>query len=304
MTRRSGSSGLTRADVLALIVVSVFLLMLAAPLTSMPRNQATRATCRANLSQVGKAMLLYADDYDGDLPRAGDPNTVWKGPVLWNASNYETAFWIRSDGKGGRATISSCFYLLVKYLQAPPKVFVCPGDKGTEEFKLADEVVYRSDFKLTDAWDFGADPADNCSYAYHIPFGEHGLTTSRDPNFAVAADRNPWITSPAAAPGVFSIFIPDVPPYGGIPATARQGNAVSHQMDGQNVLFLDGRVTFERRSFCGLDNDNIYTRASNMVKGDAYGTSPVYSSAYLPMNDRDSLLVHDPPMFVQASQPK
>ncbi len=301
MTRPSGSSGLTRVDVLALIVVGVFLLVLARPLASMPRNQATRAVCRANLARIGKAMLVYASEHDGALPRAGDPNSVWNGPVMWKAPDRETAYSIPPDGKGGKATISSCFYLLVKYSQVQPRMFVCPADRGTTEFKLADEVVFRADFKLADAWDFGASPADNCSYTYHIPFGRYGLTTSRDPNLAVAADRNPWIMSPAAAAGDFAIFMPDVAPYGNNVRTARMGNSVSHQRDGQNVLFLDGHASFEHRSSCGLDNDNIYNKSVNMNRGDAKGTMPVYSSTHGPLNDRDSLLVHDPHMFAHSS---
>ncbi len=301
MTRRSGSSGLMRADVLVLIVAGVFLLGLAGPLASMPRNQATRAVCRANLARIGKTMLVYANEYEGVLPRAGGPTTRWGGPVIWTAVNRHMAYGVSVDGEGGRATISSCFYLLVKYLEVPPRMFVCPSDRGTTEFKLADEVVYRADFKLADAWDFGASPADNCSYTYHIPFGTHGLTTSRDPNLAVAADRNPWIRSPAAEAGDFAIFMPDVAPYGNNVRTARMGNSVSHQKDGQNVLFLDGHASFEHRSSCGLDNDNIYTKSVNMNRGDAKGTMPAYSSTHGPLNDRDSLLVHDPHMFAHTS---
>jgi len=37
---------------------------------------------------------------------------------------------------GGRASISSCFYMLVKYMEMPTRVFVCGGDEGTTEFKL------------------------------------------------------------------------------------------------------------------------------------------------------------------------
>jgi len=301
MTRRSGASGLTRVDVLVLIVAGVLLLVLAGPLASMPRNQATRAVCRANLARIGKAMLVYANEYHGVLPRAGDPNSVWNGPLMWNVSDRETAYSIPRDGKGGKATISSCFYLLIKYLAVPPRVFVCPADTGTTEFKLADEVVYRADFKLADAWDFGASPADNCSYAYHIPFGKYGLTTSRDPNLAVAADRNPWIISPASYARDFTLFNPDVAPYNGTVRTARMGNSISHQTDGQNVLFLDGHVTFEHRSFCGLDDDNIYAKASSYVEGDAKGFMAVYSPDLQPMNERDSFLVHDPHMFAHSS---
>jgi len=297
MTRPSGSSGLTRADVLVLIVAGVFLLILAGPLASMPRNQATRAVCRANLARIGRAMLVYANEYEGALPRAGGPTTVWGGPVIWTAVNRHMAYGVSIDDEGGRATISSCFYLLVKYLQVPPRMFVCPADKGTREFRMADEVTVTGKFRLTDAWDFGGQPMNKCSYAYHLPFGQYGLTTSRDPNLAVAADRNPWIRSPANEAGDFSLFNPDVPPYNGTVRTARMGNSLSHQRDGQNVLFLDGRVTFEHRSSCGLDNDNIYNKSANMNRGDAKGTMPAYATYYQAMNVRDSLLVHDPDRF-------
>ncbi len=301
-TRRSGSSGLTRADVLAVIVLSVFLLVLVGPLASMPRNQGRRAVCMANLARVGKAMLVYANEYDGVLPRAGDPNSVWYGPVVCYAPDRETAYSIRSDGQGGRATISSCFYLLVKYLDVPPKMFVCPGDERTEEFCLADETKVPPGFRMADVWDFGATPSDNCSYAYHLPFGQHGLTASRDPNLAVAADRNPWIKSPAAEPGDFVLFRPDVMPYSGSVEQACAGNAVSHQRGGQNVFFLDGRVTFENRSFCGLDEDNIYTKSALTNMGDPLGGPPIYAVHYSPRNDRDSLLVHDPNGFYGPRQ--
>ncbi len=237
-------------------------------------------------------MLVYANDYHGVLPRAGGPASTWKGPVIWNAVDANTAYGV-STGEG-RATISSCLYLLVKYLQVPPRMFVCPADERTKEFGIAEETGVPADFRLTDAWEFGTHPTNKCSYAYHLPFGQYGLTTSRDPNLVVAADRNPWIVSPAADAGVFNAFIPDVAPYSGTVETARMGNAVSHHTDGQNVLFLDGRVTFENRSFCGLDNDNIYTRSTNVSEGDALGTCAVYSSTYRPLNGRDTLLVHDP----------
>ena len=293
MTRRSGASRLTRVDVLVLVVMGVLLLLMVGCFASMSQNQATRAACRANLARIGKAMLVYANEYDGVLPGARGPNWIWNGPVIWNAPDYETAYWSPAEGEGGRARLSSCVYLRIKYLQRPPKVFVWPADVGTKEFKLADEVTCPPDFKLADAWDFGARPADNCSYTYHIPFGMYGLTTSRDPDLAVAADRNPWIMSPAAAGGDFSLFNPDVPPYNGTVRTARMGNSVSHQTDGQNVLFLDGHASFEHRSSCGLDSDNIYTKSASMNRGDAKGTMPVYATYYQAINARDSLLVHE-----------
>ncbi len=134
----------------------------------------------------------------------------------------------------------------------------------------------------------------SCSFAYHMPYGPYALTTARDPNLAVAADRNPWIKSPAADAASFANFKPDLSPYTGNADTARAGNAFAHQLDGQNVLFLDGRVTFETRAYCGLDQDNIYTISAGET-GSPLGVLPTTISG--PANARDSLLVHDPDTF-------
>ncbi len=130
------------------------------------------------------------------------------------------AFGLAADGTGGKATINSCFYLLVKYYQLPTGLFVCPGDEGTTEFSLAKTAGVSgvpANLELADAWDFGP-MATSCSFAYHMPFGPYALTTARDPNLAVAADRNPWIKSPAADPRAFSLFRPNL--FGFVGGTA------------------------------------------------------------------------------------
>ena len=198
--RRHESDGTTRSDILVVLVLSVFLLALAGSSASNPDEQARRTLCRANLSKIGKAMLVYAADYDGVLPRAGGRNCVWGLlGVNWSAMNRYTAYGTdATTNEGGRASISSCLYLLVKFMELPTKRFICPSDRKTIPFELAEEGIHASSFQLIDAWDFGSDPSNNCSYAYHIPFGIYFLTTSRDPNLPVAADRSPWIKSPAS----------------------------------------------------------------------------------------------------------
>ena len=209
------------------------------------------------------------------------------------------AFGLNSaNGSGGSATISSCFYLLVKYSEVTPKSFICKGDSGTSEFKLSDMTGVPTNFELIDAWDFGpaAEAYKHCSYTYHIPFGVYALTTSNEPGFAVAADRNPWMKSPAGGPSTFTDFRPDVT-YGGDLGTsdqAKKGNAITHQNDGQNVLFLDGHVEFAKRSYCSVEDDNIYTLSRDSQKGDILGAVPAYSATLVPTNRKDSLLVHDP----------
>jgi len=198
------------------------------------------------------------------------------------ANRFE-AYGVAPAGTGGTANISSCFYLLVKYAEVTPKSFICKGDSGTSEFKPADDGAGNLD--LIALWDFGLEPETHCSYSYHMPFGLYALTTSSEPGMAVAADRNPLQDSPAAThktwPGTFL-------PEGGKDAV-KYGNAIAHQEDAQNVLFLDVHVGQEKRAFCGINDDNIYTYWDG---GDIrIGAAPTIGS--VPGDRLDSLLVND-----------
>jgi hypothetical protein len=282
---------------IVLPVFSFFVLLgILMPALARTRQLAFRMTCGTNLSGIGKAMLLYANDYEDELPRAGGRTTVWGAmpPEGWTSPNRQGAFGLAANGSGGTASISSCFYLLVKYAEVTPKSFVCKGDAGATEFRLSEMAGVPAVRELIDLWDFGPPEKAyrHCSYAYHVPFSQYGLTTSNEPGFAVAADRNPWIDSPSAQAQDFSRFKPDMPPHRGTSDQARWSNSTAHQQDGQNVLFLDSHVEFAKRAYCGVEDDNIYTVSDREAAGDPLGTPPKFGSQ--PANRRDSLLVHDP----------
>jgi len=298
MTRRCSSTGLARIDVLAAVFLGCLLILLVPVLFAKPREQSMRRLCAANLAQIGKAMLIYANDYEDDLPRAGGRTTVWRATPNWKATDRRAAFWLSADGSGGTASITASFYLLVKYYGLPVRLFVCKADKGTTEFKLPEHMDVPISFQLDDAWDFGGldESYKHCSYAYHIPYGLYSLSTSNDPNMAVAADRNPWIRSPAADPADFTVFRPGREVIGGLGTSdqACRGNSITHQRDAQNVLFLDGRVSFQKRAYCAMGKDNIYTISRMAIEGDPWGILPVPGPVCSPANRKDSLLVHDP----------
>lgn len=301
MTRRCCPTGLTRIDVVAVVLLGCLLIFLVPVLFAKPREQSMRRLCAANLAQIGKAMLIYAGDYEDELPRAGGRNTVWGATAKWNAPDRRVAFGLKADGSGGAASITASFYLLVRYYEMPVRLFVCKADKGTTEFKLSERVDVPVWFELNDAWDFG-DATENyrhCSYAYHVPYGLYNLSTSDDSKLAVAADRNPWIKGPATDAADFTLFRPDGDAPGGTGTSdqARMGNSMTHQRDGQNVLFLDGQVSFERRAYCAVEKDNIYTVSRNSSGGDPLGVVPVPAARLAPLNRKDSVLVHDPDVF-------
>jgi hypothetical protein len=246
-----------------------------------------RMTCGTNLSGIGKAMLIYANENDDELPLAGGQGTTWRpGLKDWTATDRSDAFGLAADNTGGQATISSSLYLLIKYAELLPKVFVCKGDRGTRPF---DPNRYSPGRKaLTDLWDFGPNPARHCSYAYQMPYGSYRLMTSNDPGAPVAADRNPWIDRPSRKAEDFSKV-----QWDGTPEQQRAGNATTHWFDDQNVLFLDSHVEFAKRAWCGLKDDNIYTyqHAGPIQRGRP--PAPFQSQ---PTNETDTLLVNDPPL--------
>ena len=289
--------GFTLVELLVVIAIIALLMGILMPALSRVRQLAFRLTCGTNLSGIGKAMLIYSNDYEDELPRAGGRSTEWGAVANWMAPDRYQAFNVnRTNNTGGHASISSCFYLLVKYAEVTPKSFICKGDAGTTEFKLSeysDQVP--SDFELIQAWDFGpaATATEHCSYSYHMPFGLYALTVSSEPGFAVASERNPWIKSPAAEPTDWQLFTPDINPYTGSNDQAKAGNAISHQGEGQNVLFLDSHVNFEKRAYCSVEDDNIFTISTLPDTGDVYGTAPP-TSQFDPMNRKDTVCVHDP----------
>jgi prepilin-type N-terminal cleavage/methylation domain-containing protein len=276
--------GFTLVELLVVIAIIALLMGILMPALARVRQIAFRMVCGTNLSGIGKAMLIYANDYEDEMPRSGGRKSTWAARIPhWDATNRFDAYGVTAAGEGGTANISSCFYLLVKYAEVTPKSFICKGDSGVMEFKPADYGAGNRD--LIDLWDFGPESEKHCSYSYHMPFGLYALTTSSEPGMAVAADRNPWQDSPAATAKSFpGSYAPD----GGKEAV-KYGNAIAHQEDAQNVLFLDIHVGQEKVPFCGINDDNIYTFWDG---GDIrIGTPPTIGSA--PQERLDSLLVND-----------
>ncbi len=299
MPGRYSPKHFTLVEVIVVVFVCLFVTAVVIPAGNKSSSIAFRIVCGTNLSGLGKAMLIYSNDYDDEFPRAGGRSTIWSSQMPdWTADSRYEAYGINSRGEGGEATISSSLYLLVKYTEVTPRSFICPGDTGTTEFNPADyEVVGKG---LVELWDFGPEPYKHCSYAYHMPYGLYALTVSNEPGMAVLADRNPWMDSPAAAAkDFFGLYNPEGPRE-----AVKAGNAIAHEEEGQNVLFMDSHVNFETSSCCGINDDNIYT---NWDGGDIrLGGVPVPQASEA--QDRlDSFLVHDPPPpreTIVTKQPK
>ena len=299
----------TLVELLVVIAIIALLMGILMPALARVRQLAFRLACGTNLSGIGKAMLLYANDNDDEMPRAGGRTNTWTPAGLgagWMAPTRQLAYGL--NGNAGNTTVSSSFYLLVKYAEVTPKQFVCKGESDAREFSFADlgPGAVQPGMTLTDAWDFGPGSAGNqsptyeyCSYSYHYPMNNYALTTTHEPTMAVAADRNPWMTNPTERGDElnFKFFIPDEDGVAGATSeSARVGNSDAHQQEGQNVLFLDSHMSFEKRSFCGTEMDNIYTVQSPgaVQNTQAYYTGQVFNQlGQKPLTRRDSYLINE-----------
>ena len=280
----------TLVELLVVISIIALLMGILMPALAKVRQIAYRLHCGTNLAGLGRAMLVYANDYSDGMPRAGF-STPGSAGWVQNIADFKAAAPAAAFGPTGNANITSCFYLLIKYANVTPKSFLCKSDAGVHEF--APSAHGAAGFDLIDLWDFGPPGQEqkHCSYAYHIPFGTYPLTAGSEPGMAIAADPNPWQRTGKGNPKEehWAAFDPD-----GERQAVKFGNSITHQDDGQNVLYMDGHTTFERNSACGIDNDNIFTKRdtkanANLSKRKGARQTP----GALPSWKNDSLLLTD-----------
>ncbi len=290
MARQIRQSGFAWIEVLIVIFLLAGLFAFLFPTFSRERMLNNMTACADNLHAIGKAISLYAEEY-GTLPVAGGHETKWEGKLHnWYAARRQKAFGLDPNESGGQATVSSSLYLLVRYANLAPKTFVCPSDKRAREFRPQQYRLTGSDPR--DLWDFGPTPQRHCSYAYQMVYGLQWAyrLASLKPGHAIAADRSPWMAPPSRKAVDFSEFMPDLGTYGGTSQQAKNGNTLAHKRQGENVLFADTHVDWEKRPYCSLEDDNIYTSWDSGDK--SRGVPPKLGS--VPADKLDSLLVNDP----------
>lgn len=281
-------TGLTLSDILVVLVLIGFSVCVLMPAGAAVRQGAARILCETNLSTIGKAMALYANDFEGWFPVAGGPEATWGSSGFirdWDVTETRPRYTLEEEAYGrpgiNKVTISCSLYLLVKYQQLQPRQFICRGDIDVEAF-----VSTRDDLEFADYWDFdGLQPGKHCSYSYHMPYftrsGEPGfpLTAGSDPGSPVCADRNPYLDTNTAREYLESDFNGDGP------------NSAPHFFEGQNVLFADTHVDFVTSPYVGIGENNMWVYGDD-GEGEA-GIAPEGMGDGSPADFNDAYLVNE-----------
>jgi prepilin-type N-terminal cleavage/methylation domain-containing protein/prepilin-type processing-associated H-X9-DG protein len=262
--------GFTVIELLIVIAIIAVLMAIILPAAERVRHQAYIDKCASNLRQIGLALQTYAQDNHGNYPRTPyDP--TYTNP-LTEGTGVSAPDPFSPPGVQFNDT-SAPLFLLMKTQHLVPEVMICPYNDDTEFVADLPNLAGRSNF---------SDQKKNLAYSFANPYPKSAVAGYRLSNkltaeFAVAADRNPGTSGKnddVYAP------VPNSPT-----SVMKKANSSNHEKDGQNVLYGDGHVAWQKTPFCGIQNDNIYTAKNGLAPKVEASPADANDSVLLPTDD-------------------
>jgi hypothetical protein len=193
--------------------------------------------CRANLSGIYSGLNNYMSDYDGRMPCTG----MQQGQPWWKVGKQDE-----------NSSNTRRVWLLVKDGYVDINNFICPGNEQSRKLDLALSKI-------------NPDKYNDFPTRWHITYS----TRLRCPKSAIGetkgqkvliADLNPLFENlPEDYSGQLSLKLNE---------ELANLNSVNHKRKGQNVLFINGGVTFTKDRYTNISEDDIYTlKDTDIYKG-------------------------------------
>lgn len=290
-------SAFTLFELLIATAIVGLILACVIPYIMSKQELSRRIECMQNLSLIRNAMNLYVGAHRS-YPRVRyNPDTMAEGWTAFTGADDANPFAAASAVKPNDVTAS--LWLLVRegYL-SDTSTFVCPSSDDYAD-RLYDAKGEKTSAKQRGNFRNGR----MLSYSMFCPFGsaigpadKSVWTDTLQSGCALLADKNPGVEngSDVTKPGINEI-----------PENYAVSNSLNHGRAGQNVLYADGSVQFERNPYVGVGyertknpvawGDNIYTalRATPIPAGEkpAANGNGVLSKTVSPAWPYDSLLV-------------
>ncbi|MGB2755248.1 MAG: type II secretion system protein [Phycisphaerae bacterium] len=286
----------TLVELLVVIMIIGMLIGILLPAVFGALDEAKKAQCANNLSQIGKACMTYAS-----ANRMKWPDAFTAGSTEWDeVGNTRDDTYLPSadpsttdpgdNGSDVDSNTASLWTLIVS-ANMSPEVFVCPAQGLHAPETRVTEDLY------TQLRDFVNELA--VSYSYQNEFKAYRLTstTGRASSMAVAADANPqrrdFMTT--GSDGLTDLALDTMGFQGqeeniqewnktlaGANITdAWELNSPNHKFKGQNVLYLDGHVAWWTHPYAGPNWDNIWVArdiaATDTIEPNELGTLQAYN---------------------------
>ncbi|MBC7326864.1 DUF1559 domain-containing protein [bacterium] len=230
--------GFTLIELLVVIAIIAILAAILFPVFSQAREQARKSNCQSNLRNIGMAIRMYAEDWDGKFPRYGfHPNCCRNWP---NEAVYPSP---PLPQYGGFPRVLTLYEAIAPYIKSYD-IFICPSDRVEA-------------FDNTGTPDQGLSRYADAAYVGDkIPQGSYctpselimDVYTYGNPSFSADGPFDTWLWGKhlrAESPSVYPILW-DWEPYWHRRGTS--GGMMGGVYQGRNFLFADGHVAFPARS--------------------------------------------------------